>query len=136
MTEKENKKHERELTELKSCLNSLDSGDWNVRYKELRNIHSKMKSLASTVGASLILGADILNTTNIDQSTIQNRCVVLEAFIGELINNIRYALQTKIMLNACVFAKWSCFWAAIAATLCFLSALAAWIIVYLTIKGG
>jgi hypothetical protein len=36
-------------------------------------------------------------------------------FISETIHNIHIVLQTEMMFNACIFAKRSCFWAAIAA---------------------
>jgi hypothetical protein len=36
-------------------------------------------------------------------------------FINETIHNIHIVLQTEMMFNACIFAKRSCFWAAIAA---------------------
>jgi hypothetical protein len=36
-----------------------------------------------------------------------------EEFRNELFQNIHTFLQTKMMLNACVSAKRSCFWAAI-----------------------
>ena len=49
--------------------------------------------------------------------------------------NILYSLQTEMMFNACIFAKRSCFWAAVAATVAAISAAAAWLIVYLTFKG-
>ena len=35
--------------------------------------------------------------------------------INDITRNIHITLQTEEMFNACVFAKWSCFWAAIAA---------------------
>jgi hypothetical protein len=36
-------------------------------------------------------------------------------FINEIIRHIHIVLQTEEMFNACVFAKWSCLFAAIAA---------------------
>ena len=47
-------------------------------------------------------------------------------FICDVFRNIHIVLQTETMVNACRFARWSCIWAAVAATLSFLCALAAW----------
>ena len=49
--------------------------------------------------------------------------------IVEVNRDIHSVLQTELMYNACVCAKWSCFWAAVAATVALLSAVAAWITV-------
>lgn len=49
--------------------------------------------------------------------------------IVEVNRDIHSVLQTELMSNACVCAKWSCFWAAVAATIALLSAVAAWITV-------
>ena len=37
------------------------------------------------------------------------------AFVDKITRNIHIVLQTEEMFNACVFAKWSCLWAAVAA---------------------
>jgi hypothetical protein len=42
-------------------------------------------------------------------------------FINEITRNIHIVLQTEEMFNACIFAKWSCFWAAVAATVACIS---------------
>ena len=49
--------------------------------------------------------------------------------------NAHTFLQTKMMLNACVSAKSSCKWAAIAASIALLATIAAWITVVLTLRG-
>lgn len=49
--------------------------------------------------------------------------------------SIHDVLQTELMFNACVSAKRSCRWAAVAATVAAVSVAAAWLIVYLTFKG-
>lgn len=116
---KEIEKNEQELIRLTKELNNCGA-DWRQRCEQLSAIHVDLKSLASSVGASLVLGATILNVENVDGSDAQSQCVRLEAFIGELLNNMHYTLQTEMMLNACISAKRSCFWAAVAAILaCF-----------------
>lgn len=115
MTNIQLKKFEKNLTKYTKSLNELGTADYKARYESLLEIYSKLKSLASDVGASLILGANILNVDAVSGTEYQSQCVRLEAFIGELINNIHCTLQTKMMLNACVLANHSCFWAAVAA---------------------
>ena len=115
MKNKEIKKNEQRLIKLTENLNKCACEDWKLRYEQLSGVYAELKSLAASVGASIILGADILNIDKIVGSDVQSQCIRLEAFIGELHNNIHYALQTKMMLSACFSAKRSCFWAAIAA---------------------
>lgn len=50
-------------------------------------------------------------------------------FICDVFRNIHVVLQTETMVNACISAKRSCIWAAVAATVALLSAVAAWITV-------
>jgi hypothetical protein len=45
--------------------------------------------------------------------------------INAITQNIHTALQTEMMFNACVFAKWSCFCAAVAAGISLITAIAA-----------
>jgi hypothetical protein len=44
-------------------------------------------------------------------------------FINETIHNIHIVLQSEMMFNACIFAKRSCFWAAVAAVVSLVSVL-------------
>ncbi len=56
--------------------------------------------------------------TNLDNSHVhyfRERIVIYDEVYEELSRNIYYALHTEEMFNACVSAKWSCFWAFIAA---------------------
>lgn len=53
----------------------------------------------------------------------------------EAVENAHRFLQTAMMLNSCFFAKRSCIWAAIAATIAFFATIAAWITVVLTLRG-
>lgn len=59
-----------------------------------------------------------------------------EAYTHHLIGAIYTVLQTETIVNACNFAKWSCIWAAVAATVALIAAGAAWITVWLTLKGA
>jgi hypothetical protein len=46
--------------------------------------------------------------------------------INQVASNIHIVLQTELMFNACVFAKWSCFWAAVAAIAACISIILVW----------
>jgi hypothetical protein len=53
-----------------------------------------------------------------------------------ILRGIYTVLQTETMVNACNFAKWSCIWAAVAATVALIAAGAAWTTVWLMLKGA
>jgi hypothetical protein len=111
---KEIEKYEQELTELLKAINeSRTVADWIQRLSDLEKLRPQFEALAANVGAPL-LSANIL-AANI--RTVDGRTAVanVELYIGELTNNINNTLQTKMMFNACVSAKWSCFFAAVAA---------------------
>ena len=59
----------------------------------------------------------------------------MEAWKDEMFEIAHRFLQTATMVNTCNTAKWSCIWAALAATLSLFSMVAAWLIVYLTVEG-
>ncbi len=54
---------------------------------------------------------------------------------GVAVEQAHRFLQTEMMFNACVSAKRSCICAAIAAFIALMATIAAWITVYLTLKG-
>jgi len=112
MTNKEIEKYEQELTKLSKALDELRTvQDAGERYPRVLNLYQRLQTLAANIPAPLS-NANMLNT---DMKIGKGITVAVESNCGELINNIHRALQTKIMFNACVLAKWSCFWAAIAA---------------------
>ena len=67
-----------------------------------------IKALASEIGAPLYGGQGQLGQPE---------------YINYAKRSIHMVLQTDMMLNACGSAKWSCFWAAIAATVACISVL-------------
>lgn len=115
MSRNKTKEYNRRLIELTKKLNACPDDDWKLRYQQLENIYVNLKSLATEIPASRILGANILSVDTVGGITDQEECIRLEAFIGELHHNIHYTLQTEIMLKTCVIAGWSCLGAAIAA---------------------
>ncbi len=59
----------------------------------------------------------------------------MAAWKDEMFETAHRFLQTETMVNTCNTAKWSSVWASVAATLSLLSVVAAWLTVYLTLKG-
>jgi hypothetical protein len=68
---------------------------------EIKKKYEQIKKLASRVGAYIH----------------PRHTQAQEEFVTEMAYKIHVVLQTEMMLNACVSAKQSCFWAAIAAIL-------------------
>jgi len=111
---KEIEKYEQELTELLKAVNeSRTVADWIQRLSDLEKLRPQFETLAANVGAPL-LSANIL-AANIRMVDERTAVANVELYIGELTNNINNTLQTKMTLKACLFAKRSCFWAAVAA---------------------
>ncbi len=52
------------------------------------------------------------------------------------VENAHRFLQTEMMFNACISAKQSCIWAAVAATAALIAATAAWVTVWLMLKSA
>jgi hypothetical protein len=119
MTNKEIEKYEQELTNLSKAVNDLRTvQDANKRHSDTKNLYQQLQTLAVNIPSPLF-NANMLNT---DINVGKSYTAAVESNCGELINNIHRALQTKMMLNACVSAeqssttaKWACIWAAVAA---------------------
>lgn len=54
----------------------------------------------------------------------------MDSLKDKCIRNIHTHLQTEMMVKACAFAKWSCLWAAVAAFISAVSAVAALISIF------
>lgn len=65
---------------------------------------------------------------------VQVRRGGMESWQDDMFEVAHRFLQTATMVNTCNTAKWSCIWAAVAATLSLFSVVAAWLIVYLTVN--
>ena len=76
--------------------------------KELYSI-GKQKDQQKLISLAARIGAPLRGITNKSQ------------FIDDTTRSIHMVLQTETMLNACGSAKWSCLWAAIAATVACIS---------------
>jgi hypothetical protein len=126
MMNKEIEKYEQELTKLTKALVGKEHSDLTSLYQRIRNLAAEIPAPLSNV--------DILNA---EIRAAKTTTVGMEGICGELINNIHRALQTKMMLNACVsaeksckLAKWSCFWAATAAIISLIAAIAAYVSIF------
>jgi hypothetical protein len=104
---------------------------------ENETIEQQLGKKDSIVGDFQELAIEIDAPAHLGQEIRDLRQMLMEAFekksdgeklaaigaVGKLYyQNILYALQTEMMFNACVFAKRSCFWAAVAAIAACLSA--------------
>ncbi|PKL49666.1 MAG: hypothetical protein CVV39_02535 [Planctomycetes bacterium HGW-Planctomycetes-1] len=120
MTNKEIEKYNQELTECSKSLSELRMiGDSGKKHPDLKKLYQRVQTLATEVSAPLS-NASILSIERTYGPSL-SASIDLEGKIGELINNIHNALQTKMMYNACIFAKWSCLFAAAAATIACIS---------------
>ena len=131
MTNREIRKYEDDRVLILKELKMEKNESWEQHLTKLGDGIKKLQRLADTIGACKYLGSEL---RNIDEMltcaeeerfsgaghsdaivACRNKCAAYEAICSEINNNIVYKLQTEMMFNACVAAKWSCICAAIAA---------------------
>lgn len=121
-------------------------------YLQLANGIKKLERLAETVDARKYIGIELHDIdsfmisvkknaeSNVNNVTLKQKCSAYKDIIKEISDNITYKLQTEMMLNACVsaeksselakqscgLAKWSCFFAGIAAIAACIGIILAW----------
>jgi len=78
-----------EIKELRQILYEIEKSPVSVSGKELENIIKKVGAIMPTAG----------------MDSIKDKCI----------KSVHTALQTEMMIKACISAKWSCFWAVVAA---------------------
>lgn len=127
MTNQEIKKHKGELVTITAGLNIAENEPLGQRLRKLYEGIKKLQSLADVVGACKYYGEALRDIDQIlgvvkekpsnayEIDTLKQRFARCEDIYKEIYHNIHYTLQTEEMFNACVFAKWSCFCAAVAA---------------------
>ena len=128
MTNQEIKKHKGELVTITRGLNIAENDSLEQRLKNLYEGIKKLQKLADVVGACKYYGTAL---RDIDQllsvvegerpnayriDFLKQKYAACEDIYKEIYRNMHYTLQTEEMFNACVFAKWSCFWAFLAST--------------------
>jgi len=74
---------------LKEILSEIEKAPISAGCGELTDIMKKAGILTPTAG----------------MDSLKDKCI----------NSLHTAIQTEMMINSCVYAKWSCFWAAVAA---------------------
>jgi hypothetical protein len=145
MTNRQIKKHKKELCTIIREINIPENEPLDERLKKLYKVIDKLQNLADVVDACKYYGTalrdinEILNVVKgknfnayaIDQ--LKQRCAACEDIYKEIYRNIDYTLQREMMFNACVSAKRSCFYAALAAIFAFISIVLTW---YLSLKAG
>ena len=141
MTNREIKKHKDELVTITRQLNITEDESLEQRLKKLFGAVRKLENLANVVGASKYYGTTLRdigqilaavqgwNKPGVDAIDIlMKKFAACEDVYKEVYHNVHCTLQTEEMFNACVFAKWSCFLAAVAATVaCISVALTTWL---------
>jgi hypothetical protein len=85
------------IKELKKVLSEIERAPISVGCGELKKIMQKAKTPMPEAG----------------MDSIKDKCI----------KSLHTTIQTEMMIKSCIFAKWSCLWAAIAATLSFVSLL-------------
>jgi len=80
----------------------------NQRVTDIQKKPAESETLNSVKELAKEIGAPV-------PPTLAGEPAKTRTLIDESLRNIRFVLQTEMMLNACVFAKRSCFYAAIAA---------------------
>lgn len=109
MTNREIKKYKEELATITKEINIVKDEHTGQRLEKLREGVKKIQKLADSVGTYKYYQGQFQD----DKDLVS--CNICESIYKEIYRNVHCALQTEEMFNACVFAKWSCLFAAIAA---------------------
>jgi len=128
MTNREIKKYKQRLAAIVSKFNEppIEGETFEQQLRKKDEIIGEFQDLAIEIGALHHLGTEIQDVRQMlleaYEKKLENEQLAAIGIIGKLhYQDILYALQTEMMFNACIFAKWSCFWAAIAATVACIS---------------
>jgi predicted TPR repeat methyltransferase len=130
MTNKEIKDYKQKFADIKKDVNGAEKEQLKERLIKLYEGIKRLQDLADVVCATKYLGTELrgidkfIRTTDLNAAydakgvydgLYPSEIAICEQIYKELCHNVYYVLQTEEMFNACVLAKWSCFWAAIAA---------------------
>jgi hypothetical protein len=138
------KKHKEELRTITVGIKIRENDSMAQRLKKLDEGVKKLQDLADLVGASKYYGEalrDIDRLLAVEEgrkpgdyvdSVLKDRCAICEDIYKVIYGNIHYALQTEMMFNACISAKRSCVWAAVAAIAACISVIFTIWVTYLT----
>ena len=98
------------MKELRQILSEIEKAPVTASYKELEAITKK-------VGVSL-------PTAGMD--SLKDKCI----------QSIHTAIQTEMMIKACIYAKRSCFWAAMATIISLIAAIAAYVSMFVMLRSN
>jgi len=122
MTNREIKKYKQRLAAIVVKFNELTVGSDTIeqQLKKGDSIVGEFHELAMDIGAPRLLGKKNRDLYQMfmdafEKEVDRDKVVAIEEVGNLYYQDILYALQTEMMFNACVFAKWSCFCAAVAA---------------------
>ena len=148
MTNREIEKHKEDLVKITKKLDIAKNEPLAQWLEKLVGGIRELQYLADVVGAYKYHRAELrdidrllteemkkMESGSCTTDLYKRKCAACEDICNEIDHNIHYTLQTEEMFNACVSAKRSCFWAAVAATVAAVSAVATWLTVYLMFKG-
>jgi hypothetical protein len=108
MTNKKIEKLKQELHEIQGIP------EISEQFERVQEFVKRIGALIPHKSATVSMGIRT-NSDGTKQFARSSSTAEKKAFIDETIRNIYTMLQTEMMFNACIFAKHSCFWAAIAA---------------------
>jgi len=128
MTTREIKKYKQRKNVIVAKFNELGSETIEQELKKRDSIAGQFHKLAMDIGAIRLLGKENRDLHQMFMEALEkkldrDKLAVVEEVCKLYYQDILYALQTEMMFNACAFAKWSCFWAAAAATVSLVSLL-------------
>lgn len=124
MTNKEIKKYRQKFSKIKNEVNITEKEPLNERLRILVEGIKKAQKLADDICAIKYLGTDLKlmegfyasqKLSPVSEDQFRDKISIAEEIYQELCRSVYIELQTEEMFNACVSAKHSCFWAAIAA---------------------
>ena len=127
MTNREIKQHKDDLATILKELRYEEETKLGQHIQKLAHGVKKLQKLSEVIGARRYLGTGLGRMDAILACTereagekysgfdAKNESETYECICKEISDNILYKLQTEMMFNACVSAKWSCLCAAVAA---------------------
>jgi hypothetical protein len=122
MTNKEIAEYKQKLADIMNEFNNLSvvNEDNKQQLIKMNNVIGKFQKLAIDVNAPIQVGKEAIELRReINEVSGKELDIAkfnaIRAIAKSFYQNILYTLQTEMMLNACVFAKWSCICAAVAA---------------------
>jgi hypothetical protein len=135
MTNKEIEKYKNELSDILKELWYEKGTKLGPHVQKLAKGIKKLQTLTEIVDSRKYIGTGLRDIDFILEQNEEKvekieymiqKSETYEAICKEISDNIIYKLQTEMMLNACVSAKWSCFFAFLATIVALISIILTW----------